>query len=139
MPSNTAYTPSWFNRIAYSVQEKLDEFMDNDPVADLFTDRTGTGLIGGAPPLTMDLTGRTNDGFANFTVEGQKANSTTPIEEDQLSKAFLSIKERQIFTWESFLHDKYGYINDTSSELAKKIKNSFHLFLTHQLWNFNES
>ncbi len=136
MPSNTAYTASWFNRINYAVQEKLDEFLQNDPVSTLFTDRTGSGLINGAPPLTMDLTGRANDGFAAFSTEGQKANSTTPIEEDQLSKNFLSIKERQVFTWESFLHDKYGYINDTSSELAKKIMNSYHKALTDQLFNF---
>lgn len=139
MPSSTAYTASWFNRINYAVQEKLDDFLDNDPVATLFTDRTGTGLVGGAPPLTMDLTGRANDGFATFTVEGQKANGTTPLEEDQLSKNFLSIKERQVFTWESFLHDKYGYINDTSAELAKKIMNSYHLLLTHQLFNFSDA
>ncbi len=139
MPSNTAYTASWFNRINYMVQEKLDEFLDNDPISTLFTDRTTQGNIGGAPPLTMDLTGRANDGFAAFSVEGGKANATTPIEEDQLSKNFLSIKERQVFTWESFLHDKYGYINDTSSELAKKIMNTYHLALTHQLFNFATS
>lgn len=136
MSSNTAYTASWFNRIAYGVQAKLDEFLDHDPVVNLFTDRTGTGLINGAPPLTMDLTGRANDGFANFTVEGQKAQSTNAVEEDQLSKNFLSIKERQVFTWESFLHDKYGYIKDVSEELSKKIMNSYHLALTHQLHNF---
>ena len=113
------------------VQEKLDDFLDNDPVANLFTDRTN-----GDKADTMNLTGRANDGFANFTVEGQKADSTTPVEEDQLSKNFLSIKERQVFTWESFLHDKYNYIYDTSSELAKKIMNSYHLALTHQLHNF---
>lgn len=134
MPSNTAYTPSWFNRINYLVQEKLDDFLDNDPVASLFTDRTD-----GNKALTMDLTGRANDGFANFTVEGQKAQGTTPIEEDQLSKNFLSIKERQVFTWESFLHDKYNYIYDTSSELAKKVMNSYHLALTHQLFNFSDA
>lgn len=139
MASNTAYTASWFNRIAYAVQDKLDEFLDNDPVAKLFTDRTGTGLINGAPPLTMDLTGRANDGFANFAVEGQKANSTNAVEEDQLSKNFLSIKERQVFTWESWLHDKYGYIKDVSDELSKKIMNSYHLALTHQLHNFATS
>lgn len=139
MASNTAYTASWFNRIAYAVQDQLDDYLDNDPVAKLFTDRTGTGLINGAPPLTMDLTGRANDGFANFTVEGQKANSTDAVEEDQLSKAFLSIKERQVFTWESWLHDKYGYIKDVSAELSKKIMNSYHLALTHQLHNFATS
>lgn len=131
MPSNTAYTRSWFDNINYMVQEKLDEFLDNDPITTLFTDRTN-----GDKQDSLDLTGRANDGFANFTVEGQKANSTTPIEEDQMSKNFLSIKERQVFTWESFLHDKYDYINDTSSELAKKIMNSYHLALTHQLFNF---
>jgi hypothetical protein len=131
MPSNTAYTPSWFNRINYQVQEKLDDFLDNDPIAQLFTDRTN-----GDKADSFNLTGRANDGFAQFTVEGQKANSTTPVEEDQLSKNFLSIKERQVFTWESFLHDKYGYIKDTSSELAKKIMNSYHLALTHQLFNY---
>lgn len=134
MPSNTAYTRSWFNATNYMVQEKLDEFLENDPVASLFTDRTN-----GDKQDTLNLTGRANDGFANFTVEGQKANSTTPIEEDQLAKNFLSIKERQVFTWESFLHDKYNYIHDTSAELAKKIMNSYHLALTHQLWNFSES
>ena len=134
MPSNTAYTRSWFDRINYMVQEKLDDFLDNDPVANLFTDRTN-----GDKADTMNLTGRANDGFANFTVEGQKADSTTPVEEDQLSKNFLSIKERQVFTWESFLHDKYNYIYDTSSELAKKIMNSYHLALTHQLHNFATS
>ncbi len=133
MPSNTAYTRSWFNSTNYMVQEKLDEFLDNDPIATLFTDRTN-----GDKQDTMNLTGRANDGFATFTVEGQKANSTTPIEEDQLAKNFLSIKERQIFTWESFLHDKFNYIYDTSTELAKKIMNSYHLALTHQLWNFSE-
>lgn len=131
MPSNTAYTRSWFNRINYMVQEKLDDFLDNDPIASLFTDRTN-----GDKQDTLDITGRANDGFAAFTVEGQKADQTTPTEEDQLSKNFLSIKERQVFTWESFLHDKYDYINDTSSELAKKIMNSYHLALTHQLHNF---
>lgn len=134
MASNTAYTASWFNRINYLVQEKLDDFLDNDPVATLFTDRTD-----GNKALTMDLTGRANDGFANTTVEGQKANSTTPVEEDQLSKSFFSIKERQVFTWESFLHDKYNYIYDTSSELAKKIMNTYHLALTHQLFNFADA
>ena len=134
MASNTAYTASWFNRINYMVQEKLGEFLDNDPIATLFTDRTD-----GNKALTMDLTGRANDGFANFTVEGQKANSTDPVEEDQLSKNFLSIKERQVFTWESFLHDKYNYIFDTSNELAKKIMNSYHLALTHQLFNFSDA
>lgn len=134
MPSNTAYTRSWFDKTNYMVQEKLDDFLDNDPVTKLFTDRTG-----GSVQDTLNLTGRANDGFANFTVEGQKANSTTPIEEDQLSKNFLSIKERQVFTWESYLHDKYDYINDTSSELAKKIMNSYHLALTHQLFNFSTS
>lgn len=134
MPSNTAYTRSWFDKTNYLVQEKLDEFLENDPVTKLFTDRTG-----GSVQDTLNLTGRANDGFANFTVEGQKANSTTPIEEDQLNKNFLSIKERQVFTWESYLHDKYDYINDTSSELAKKIMNSYHLALTHQLFNYATS
>ena len=134
MPSNTSYTRSWFNSTNYMVQEKLDEFLDNDPIATLFTDRTN-----GDKQDTLNLTGRANDGFANFSVEGQKANSTTPIEEDQLAKNFLSIKERQVFTWESFLHDKYDYINDTSSELAKKIMNSYHMALTHQLFNFADA
>ncbi len=132
MPSNTAYTRSWFNSTNYLVQEALDDFLDNDPIASLFTDRTGQGGV----QDSLDITGRVNDGFASFTVEGQKANSTTPVEEDQLSKNFLSIKERQVFTWESFLHDKYNYIYDTASELAKKVMNSYHLALTHQLFNY---
>lgn len=135
MASNTQYTRSWFNATNYLVQQKLEEFLANDPVANLFTDRTGQG--GNQDTFTM--TGRANDGFANFTVEGQKANSTTPIEEDQMSKNFLSIKERQVFTWESFLHDKYDYIYDTSSELAKKVMNSYHLALTHQLFNYADA
>jgi len=134
MPSNTAYTRSWFNSTNFLVQEKLDEFLDNDPVAQLFTDRTN-----GDRQDTLNITGRVNDGFANFTVEGQKANSTTPLEEDQLNKSFLSIKERQIFTWESYLSDKYNYIYDTSAELAKKVMNSYHLALTHQLFNYATS
>lgn len=134
MASNTAYTRSWFDRINYGVQEKLDEFLDNDPVANLFTDRTG-----GGKEDSFNLTGRANDGFAEFTVEGQKARQSQPIEEDQMSKNFLSIKERQVFSWESFLHDKFDYINDTSAELAKKIMNTYHLALTHQLFNFSDS
>ena len=132
MPSNTQYTRSWFNSTNYLVQEALDDFLTNDPIASLFTDRTGQGGL----QDTLDITGRVNDGFASFAVEGQKANSTTPLEEDQMSKKFLSIKERQVFTWESFLHDKYNYIYDTAGELAKKIMNSYHLALTHQLFNF---
>ena len=132
MPSNTAYTRSWFDRINYMVQEALDVELANDPIIDMFTDKTN-----GDKQDTLDLTGRANDGYALFTSEGQKANSTTPVEEDQLSKNFLSIKERQVFTWESFLHDKYDYINDTSAELAKKIMKSYHLSLTHQLFNFS--
>jgi hypothetical protein len=116
------------------VQEALDSFLENDPIATLFTDRTN-----GDRQDTLNLTGRANDGFANFTVEGQKANSTNPVEEDQLAKNFLSIKERQVFTWESYLHDKYDYIYDTSKELAKKVMNSYHLALTHQLFNFSDS
>lgn len=131
---DTAYAPSWFNRINYMVQEKLDEFLANDPVATLFTDRTN-----GDKQNTMDLTGRANDGFAEFTVEGQKARQSSAVEEDQLSKQFLSIKERQVFSWESFLHDKFDYVNDTSAELAKKIMNSYHLLLTHQLFNYATS
>lgn len=135
MAFDTGYAPSWFNRINYGVQAKLDEFMDNDPVAQLFTDRSGDGN----KATTLDLTGRANDGFANFSVEGQKANVTTPVEEDQMSKSFLSIKERQVFTWESFLHDKYNYVNDTAQELSKKVLNAFHLFLTHQLFNYADA
>lgn len=131
MASDIAYTRSWFDRINYKVQEKLDEFLDNDPVASLFTDRTD-----GSKEDTFNLTGRANDGFANFTVPGQKAPATTALEEDQMSKNFVSIKERQVFQWETFLHDKFGYIKDTSEELAKKIMNSYHLALTHQLHNF---
>lgn len=134
MPSNTSYTRSWFNSTNYMVQEALDDFLENDPIASLFTDRTN-----GDKQDTMNLTGRANDGFATFTVEGQKANSTNPVEEDQLAKNFISIKERQVFTWESFLHDKYNYIYDTASELAKKIMNSYHLALTHQLFNFSDA
>jgi len=134
MALTISYQRSWFDRINYSVQEKLDEFLDNDPVATLFTDRSN-----GGKEDTLNLTGRANDGFANFTVEGQKAQQTQPVEEDQMSKNFLSIKERQVFSWESFLHDKYDYIHDTSSELAKKIMNSYHLALTHQLFNFSDA
>jgi hypothetical protein len=135
MPSNTQYTRSWFDRTSYLVQEALDEYMANDPVAQLFTDRSGQG----GKQDTFDLTGRVNDGFASLTVEGQKANSTTPIEEDQTHKNFVSVKERQIFTWESFLHDKYNYVYDTGSELAKKVMNTFHLALTHQLFNYADA
>lgn len=134
MAINTSLTRSWFNNINYMVQEKLDEFLDNDPITSLFTDRTN-----GDKQDTLDITGRSNDGFAAFTVEGQKADQTRAYEEDQLSKNFLSIKERQVFTWESFLHDKYDYVNDVSTELAKKIMNSYHLALTHQLHNFATS
>lgn len=135
MPSNTQLTRSWFNSTNYLVQEALDEFLQNDPVASLFTDLSGKG----GNQDTVNITGRVNDGFANHSVEGQKANATTPIEEDQMNKSFLSIKERQVFTWESFIHDKYDYIYDTASELAKKIMNTFHLDLTHQLFNFADS
>lgn len=131
MPVDTQYTRSWFNHTNYLVQEKLDEFLDNDPIATLFTDRTN-----GDKADTLDMTGRANEGFANFTVQGQKANQTTPVEEDQLSKNFLSIKERQVFSWETFLHDKYNFIYDTAGELAKKVMNSYHLVLTHQLFNY---
>lgn len=131
MAIDTSLTRSWFNNINYMVQEKLDEFLANDPVTQLFTDRTN-----GDKQDTLDITGRANDGFAPFSVEGQKADQTRAVEEDQLSKNFLSLKERQVFTWESFLHDKYDYVHDVSSELAKKIMNSYHLLLTHQLHNF---
>ena len=85
MALDLSYAPSWFNRINYKVQQKLDEFLDNDPVAQLFTDRTDDNRS-----TTFDLTGRANSGFANFTVPGQKANSTLPVEEDQMSKNFVS-------------------------------------------------
>ena len=134
MPSNTQLTRSWFNSTNYAVQEKLDEFLANDPIANLFTDRTN-----GDKADTFTMTGRVNDGFANFNVEGQKANSTTAVEEDQLSKNFVSISERQVVTWESFLHDKYNFIFDTAEELSKKVLNSFHLALTHQLFNFSDA
>lgn len=132
MSTNTQYTRSWFDRINYIFQEKLDEFMDNDPVAKLFTDRTGQGPLSD----TMNMTGRANDGFAGVTVEGQKVPESNAVEEDQLSKQFLSITDRQKFTWQSFLFDKNNYIQDTSAEMAKKILNTFHLLLTHQLHNF---
>lgn len=132
MSSNTAYTRSWFDRNNYIFQETLDEFLDNDPVAKLFTDRTGQGPLSD----TMDLTGRANDGFAGFTVEGQKVVESQAVEEDQLHKNFVSIADRQKFTWQSFIFDKNNYIKDTSAEMAKKILNSFHLALTHQLHNF---
>lgn len=135
MATNTQYTRSWFDRINYIFQEKLDEFMDNDPVANLFTDRTGQGPLSD----TLNLTGRANDGFAPFTVEGQKVPESNAVEEDQLSKQFVSVGDRQKFTWQSFLFDKNGYIEDTSAEMAKKILNSFHLLLTHQLHNFATS
>ncbi len=132
MSTNTQYTRSWFDRINYIFQEKLDEFMDNDPVAKLFTDRTGQGPLAD----TMDMTGRSNDGFAPFTVEGQKVVESNAVEEDQMHKQFVSITDRQKFTWQSFLFDKNNYIQDTSAEMAKKILNSFHMLLTHQLHNF---
>jgi len=132
MPSNTAYTRSWFDRINYIFQEKLDEFLDNDPIVQMFTDRSGDGQGGD----TMNLTGRANDGFAPLKVEGQKTPESIAVEEDQTSKKFLTISDRQKFTWESFLFDKNGYIKDTSAEMAKKCLNTFHLVLTHQLHNF---
>lgn len=134
MALDTASYRSWFNSTRYLVQEKLDEFMANDPVAQLFTDRTD-----GSKEDSLNLTGRANDGFAQFTVEGQKASQTTPVQEDQLAKNFVSIKERQVVSWESFLHDKYGFVMDTASELAKKVFNSFHLALTHQLFNYADA
>ena len=131
MAVDTASYRSWFNSTRYLVQEKLDEFLANDPIIGMFTDRTD-----GSKEDTLNMTGRANDGFAEFTVEGQKASQTVPVEEDQLLKNFVSLKERQVVTWESFLHDKYNFVFDTASELAKKTMNSFHLAITHQLHNF---
>ncbi len=131
MAVDTASYRSWFNSTRYLVQEKLDEFLANDPIINLFTDETD-----GSKEDTLNMTGRANDGFAEFTVEGQNASQTVPVEEDQLLKNFVSTKERQVVTWESFLHDKYQFVFDTASELAKKTMNSFYLALTHQLHNF---
>lgn len=125
---------SWFNSTRYIVQDKLKELVDTDPITTLFTERTD-----GGKEDSLNMTGRANDGFAEFTTPGQKANRTSPVEEDQLNKNFVSIKERQVVEWESFLHDKYQFVQDTAEELAKKVMNSFGLALTHQLFNFSDA
>lgn len=135
MATNTAYTRSWFDRINYIYQEKLDEYLDNDPVAQMFTDRTGTG----GKEDTLNITGRANDGFASVTVEGGKVPESNAVEEDQMSKNFIAITDRQKFTWQSFVHDKNDYLNDSAAEMAKKIMNTFHLMLTHQIHNYATS
>jgi hypothetical protein len=114
--------------------DALDELIASDPISSLFTE-----VKDGGKEDTLNMTGRANDGFADFTVPGQKAKVTDPVEEDQLSKNFVSIKERQVIEWEAYLHDKYQFVADVAGELGKKVMNSFALALTHQLFNYSDA
>jgi hypothetical protein len=112
--------------------DKLDLAIADDPILSLFSEITD-----GGKEDSINMTGRSNSGYAHVKTPGQKANLTAPVEEDQMLKNFFTIAERQNVEWEAYVHDKYSLVKDTSEELIEKVFNTIYLALTHQIFNFS--
>lgn len=125
---------SWFNSTRYVVQDSIDRMVTDDPIFQIFGEHTD-----GGKEDSINVTGRSNDGFAEVKTPGQKANKTAPVEPDQMNKNFFTVAEQQIVEWEAFLHDKYQLVEDTTRELVSKINATIALSLTHQLFNYADS
>ena len=125
---------SWFNSTRYIVQDAIDRMVTDDPIFSIFGEVTDGGRED-----SINVTGRSNDGFAEVKTPGQKANKTAPVEADQMNKNFFTVAEQQLVEWEAFLHDKYQLVEDTTTELVSKINATIALALTHQLFNFADA
>lgn len=125
---------SWFNSTVYYTIQELDK-IEKDPIFDLFGEinydkRTGD---------TVNFTGRAFGGFAPIVAPGGLIPETNPVEGDQLAKQFLSVKDRMVVEWESYIHDKLDYVHEDVAGLIHRIVSTPALVMSSALLTNAES
>ena len=129
MATTLAGYRSWFNATVYYTIEELAK-MERDPIFDLFGEinySKGTGD-------TVNFTGRAFGGFAPIVSPGGVIPEANPVEGDQLAKTFLSVKDRMIVEWESYLHDKLDFVRDDAAGLVERCVNTPSLVMSSALF-----
>lgn len=126
MATTLAGYRSWFNSTVYSTIEELSN-MERDPIFDLFGEINYSTRTGD----TVNFTGRAFGGFAPIVAPGGMIPESNPVEGDQLAKQFLSVKDRMVVEWESYLHDKLDYVKEDISSLTERCINTPALVMTN--------
>lgn len=120
---------SWFNDTDYVLQSKIDDMM-KDPIFSLLGEYEGSGKSD-----TISVTGRANERFAQTKAEGAAINRVAPVEEDQLSKGYLTFAEQQSYSWESIVHDRYAFADSDPAEMVDNVLDGISLLFHGQLFN----
>lgn len=135
MPTNTRVNidgfRSWFNDTKYVLLDRIEDRL-TDKIYDLFGE-----IDDGSKSDTISVTGRDDSGFAKAKAPGAKIDRQAPVEEDQLSKGFVSFGKNRVIEYESVVHDQYQFATDGPEDLVDNVLDSASLLLHHQLFNFS--
>lgn len=126
MATTLAGYRSWFNSTVYSTIEELQK-IERDPIFDLFGEINYSKSTGD----TVNFTGRAFGGFAPIVAPGGTIPESNPVEGDQLAKQFLSVKDRMVVEWESYIHDKLDYVKEDAAALVDRCVNTPALVMTN--------
>lgn|SRR3990167_269736 len=128
MATSLAQYRSWFNSTVYYTVEELAK-VEKDPIFDLFGEINYTKSTGD----TINFTGRAFGGFSPIVAPGGQIPESNPTEGDQLAKQFLSVKDRMVVEWESFLHDKLDFVKEDAAALIERCVNTPSLVMSGAL------
>lgn len=134
MPATASYIDtqafrSWFNDTRYLLLDKIDAAM-KDPIFDLLGE-----IKDPSKSDTISVTGRDNTRTAKTKAESAKIVPEAAVEEDQLSKGYVTFAAQQRFTWESIVHNQYGYSDEDPTELVDNVFRGISRLLHAQLFN----
>lgn len=130
MATTLAGYRSWFNSTKYSILDEMDDMLGNDPVFNLLGEITD-----GGKEDSINFTGRANHGYAPVVQPGARIPEKNPVEADQLSKNFFSVKSRTVVEWEAYVHDKYDFVKESATELYSQLTNTIGYAFNAQLLN----
>lgn len=128
MATNLAGYRSWFNSTVYHTIEELGK-MERDPIFDLFGEINYSTRTGD----TVNFTGRAFGGFSPIVAPGGQIPESNPVEGDQLAKQFLSVKDRMVVEWESYIHDKLDFVKEDAAALVERCVNTPTLVMSSAL------
>jgi len=120
---------TWFENKQYILQEKIDDAL-NDPIFDLVGQDVSPNRA-----TTIDVTGRDATYTGKTKSPGAKVSPLAPVEEDQLSREYVTFESAMRIEWESLQHDLYKFADEQPEELVDNVYRGISRLIHAQIFN----
>lgn len=120
---------SWFENKQYVLQDKIEDAL-TDPIYSLF----GEDVIP-SKALTIDVTGRDGTRTGRTKAPGGKVAKQAPVEEDQMSRKYITFEDNMSIEWEALQHDLYQFADEQPEELVDNVFRGVSRLMHAQLFN----